>query len=98
MVLPKAVYEEILKLGLYRTGESFRKLPLEQLREVSLSLHKPRRIPHVEGCCRLAVRLAARWGADPDAAARAAVLHDCTKQLSGAEQLILCRSRDKVTL
>ena len=90
-VLPKAVYDEILRLGLYRTGVDLRSLPMEKLREESLSLHKPRRVPHVEGCCELAVHLAERWGADPVAAARAALLHDVTKILSGTEQLILCR-------
>jgi len=93
-VLPEAVYGEILRQGLYRTGESLRNLPTEQLRKVSLSLHKAKRIPHVEGCCRLAVSLAERWGADPEQAARAAILHDCTKMFSATEQLILCRRYD----
>ena len=93
-VLPKAVYEEICRQGLYRTGEAVRILPEAQLREVSFTLHKPRRIPHVEGCCKLAVQLAKRWGADPEAAARAAILHDCTKMFSATEQLILCSRYD----
>jgi len=90
-VLPKAVYDEILRLGLYRVGEDLRSLPMERLREESLSLHKPRRVPHVEGCRELAVHLAEKWGAEPALAARAALLHDVTKILTGTEQLILCR-------
>ena len=35
-------------------------------------------------------RLALRWGADPEAARRAGILHDCTKYLDLAEQLKLC--------
>ena len=90
-VLPEAVCEEIMRLNLYRAADDLRGLSEERLREEIRSLHKPRRLPHVEGCRELAVHLAEKWGADPEAAARAALLHDCTKILSGSEQLILCR-------
>ena len=51
---------------------------------------KAKRIPHIRGCEEEAVRLALRWGADPEAARRAGILHDCTKYLDLAEQLKLC--------
>ena len=89
-LLPEAVYREILRLGLYRTGEPLRDLPFEALKEASLSRHKPTRRRHAEGCCETAVALARRWGADEDAAARAGILHDVTKRLNLREQLILC--------
>lgn len=90
-LLPPAVYEEILRLGLYRTGENFRNLPFEALKEASLSLHKPKRVSHAVGCCETAQALAERWGESVEDAARAGILHDVTKILDGPEQLILCR-------
>lgn len=89
-LLPEAVYREIRRLCLYRTGEPLRDLPFPALRAASLSRHKPARRAHAEGCCETAAALARRWGADEDAAARAGILHDVTKQLSFREQLILC--------
>lgn len=90
-VLPVSVEQEIRRLGLYRIAEPVRELAFDELKAVSLSLHKLRRVPHVEGCCKLAVHLAQHYGADASEAARAAILHDVTKLLNGAEQLILCR-------
>ena len=51
---------------------------------------RAKRIAHVQGAEEEAVRLARRWGADPVKAARAAILHDCTKYLEREEQLQLC--------
>ncbi|MBQ1281759.1 MAG: nicotinate (nicotinamide) nucleotide adenylyltransferase [Oscillospiraceae bacterium] len=93
-VVGKAIAASVKELGLYRTGSAHRGLPFSELCEVSLSLHKQQRIPHVKGCCETAVQLAKRWGADPDAAARAGILHDITKVLSTHEQLILCEKYD----
>ena len=64
-------------------------LPMEELENVSLSLHKPSRAAHVLGCRDTAVALAKRWGADETDAARAALLHDVTKALPTAGQLTL---------
>ena len=50
---------------------------------------KPRRISHVWGCEHEARHLAERWGCDPDAAAEAGILHDCTKKLELSDQLLL---------
>ena len=89
-LLPPAVCDEIFRLGLYRTGERFRNLPFDALKAASLSLHKPKRVPHAIGCCETAQALAGRWGESVEDAARAGILHDVTKVLDGPEQLILC--------
>lgn len=90
-VLPSQVYTEIQKRGLYQTRENLRGLPFEQLKAISLSLHKKKRAVHAAGCCETAIRLAERWGEDPKTAARAGILHDVTKILDGPEQLLLCQ-------
>ncbi len=88
--LDKKVLEEICRQGLYGTAEDYRQLPLEKLRKVSLALHKPSRVAHVEGCCETAVALAKKYGEDEELAARAAVLHDATKALTQEQQLLFC--------
>ena len=50
---------------------------------------KPKRVPHVAGCEREAVKLAERWGEDPGDAAEAGILHDITKKFTLPEQLKL---------
>ena len=62
----------------------------EELRAKALDCVKQKRRPHVEGVARTARKLAERWGADPDDAELAGLLHDCTKRFSGEEQLKLC--------
>ena len=84
------VYGYILYHGLYGTHADLRHLPDDQLRAVSYSMVKAKRIPHIRGCEEEAVRLARRWGADEEHARRAAILHDCTKYLELDEQLQLC--------
>ena len=83
--LSEAVYAEIIRCRHYGA-----KPELSWLREKAYTLLKPSRVPHVAGCEREAVKLAERWGAEPDAAAEAAILHDITKKLSPAEQLQTC--------
>lgn len=80
----------IREKGLYGVRENWKNLPFEQLRKISLSLHDPKRVPHVIGCCETAARLARRWGADEAIAARCGILHDVTKALSKRAQLLLC--------
>ena len=63
---------------------------LDWLRERAVELLAPKRVPHVMGCAEEAVRLAARWGADPYDAGAAGLLHDITKKLTVDEQLLLC--------
>ncbi|MBQ1410442.1 MAG: nicotinate (nicotinamide) nucleotide adenylyltransferase [Oscillospiraceae bacterium] len=88
--LPPAVLELIQQNGWYLTDAKLRGLPYEQLREISLALHYEGRRAHVQGTADTAASLAEHWGADPDLARRAGILHDITKALSGREQLHLC--------
>ena len=88
--LDPKVHQFILDHGLYGTKKDLRHLPFEELRQVSLSLHDPKRVPHVIGCCETAASLARRWGADEALAARAGILHDVTKALGRTDQLLLC--------
>ena len=91
-LLPPAVYGRILLEGLYGAHADLRHLSLSDLRAVSMSMLKHRRIPHVLGVEQEAVRLAVRYGDGlVDLARRAALLHDCTKRLSPEEHLDLCR-------
>ncbi len=90
--LDPKVYGRILELGLYGTGRNRKHLPFEQLKQESLQLHNESRVNHVVGCSETAVALAKCHGANVEDAARAGILHDVTKALSGAEQLHLCRT------
>ena len=89
--LAPAVYGCILREGLYGTNADLRRLRLEDLRCVALSMLDPRRIPHVLGTEEMAAALALRWGADEESARRAALLHDCTKKFDKELQMALCR-------
>ena len=84
-LLGDEVYSYIVKNRLYDVKVSF-----PWLREKSYAMLKPKRIPHVRGCEEEAIRLAERWGADPEQAAEAAILHDCTKKEPLEDQLVLC--------
>lgn len=88
------VYGYILRNGLYGTCADLKKLSDDDLRAVSYSMIKAKRIPHVRGTEAVSQELAVRWGADPDKARRAAILHDCTKYLTLDEQLKLCEKYD----
>ena len=88
--LPKGVGEYIRQHGLYHINADWRKLPMEQLEPIVVSLLKPNRVNHVLGCRDTAVALAKRWGVDETDAARAGILHDITKALDGPLQLTLC--------
>lgn len=88
--LPPQVLAYIRENGLYGTARSRKGLPFAQLKQESLALHKESRVKHVIGCSDTARELALLYGADPDAAQRAGILHDVTKALSGREQLRLC--------
>lgn len=92
--LAPQVFDYIRKNRLYYVGDDLKKLPFERLKEVSLSLHKDKRVRHVIGCSDTAVRLAVRYGEDPSIARRAGILHDITKALTDDEQLQLCEKYD----
>ena len=61
---------------------SYTELELASLRHRAYAMLDARRVPHVAGCEEEAVCLAGRWGAEPSAAAAAAILHDVTKNLT----------------
>lgn len=89
--LAEGVYGYILREKLYGTSADLFRLSNEDLRCVSYSMIRAKRIAHVRGTEEEAVRLAGRWGADLEKARRAAILHDCTKYLPLEEHLALCR-------
>ncbi len=92
--LAEPVLEYIQKNQLYCCGENKKNLPFDALAELSLSLHRPKRVPHVRGCSETAERLAMHYGANAVDAKRAGILHDITKALRAEEQLKLCEKYD----
>lgn len=84
------VWGYILRHGLYGASPEMNGLSDADLRAVSYSMIRAKRIAHVQGCEAEAVRLAQCWGADVEHARRAAILHDCTKYLKLDEQLAVC--------
>jgi len=88
--LPPAVYGYILREKLYGTRADLFRLNKEDLRCVSWSMVKARRLAHIRGTEETAAKLAVRWGADEEKLRRAAILHDCTKYLTMEEHLALC--------
>ena len=88
--LAPRVMEYIRSHGLYYAEKDLRNLPFEELREVSLSLHKSKRVEHVIGCSDTAAALAEAYGVPIEEARRAGILHDITKALNSSEQLQLC--------
>ncbi|MEG1072195.1 MAG: bis(5'-nucleosyl)-tetraphosphatase (symmetrical) YqeK [Oscillospiraceae bacterium] len=88
------VYGYILKNHLYGTQKDLKHLSDDDLRAVSYSMVKAKRLRHIRGTEEEAVRLAKRWGVDETAARRGGILHDCTKYLDLTEQLQLCKKYD----
>lgn len=84
------VFGYILRHNLYGTSAKLDSLSLEALQSVSWSMVQAKRLPHIKGCEEECVRLARRWGADEGEAARAGILHDCTKYLTLEEHLAIC--------
>lgn len=88
------VYGYILKNKLYGTNADLTALSDDDLRAVTQSMVKAKRIPHILGTEHEAIRLAQRWNACEADARHAAILHDCTKYLTLEEQLKLCEQYD----
>jgi nicotinate-nucleotide adenylyltransferase len=88
--LPEAVYGYLLRETLYGTHADLKHLSMEDLRCVSYSMVKAKRLAHIRGIEEEAAKLARRWGADERRMRRAAILHDCTKYLSREEHLAIC--------
>jgi len=88
--LPPVIYGYILREKLYGTSADLFRLNREELRCVSWSMVKARRLAHIRGTEETAAKLALRWGANEEKLRRAAILHDCTKYLTMEEHLALC--------
>lgn len=86
----ESVFAYIQQHDLYYSTADLKSLDFDKLQSVSLSLHDRRRVPHVIGCSDTALALARQYGADPEHARRAGILHDITKALNAREQLKLC--------
>lgn len=94
--LPEGVADYIQANGLYDVNADWKHLPMEELEPIVIRLLNPNRVRHVLGCRDTAVRLARRWGANVEDAARAGILHDITKALDGPLQLTLCEAYGKI--
>ncbi len=94
--LPPAVAEYIHDNCLYDVAADWKNLPMEALEPIVVGLLNPNRVAHVLGCRDTCVKLARRWGADENDAARAGLLHDITKALDGPLQLTLCGAYGKI--
>ncbi len=88
--LPQRVYGYILREKLYGTSADLKNLSLEDLRSVSYSMVKAKRVPHVLGTEEESASLALRWGAEEDTMRKAAILHDCTKYWHRKDHLAVC--------
>jgi len=86
-----SIWGYILRNHLYGIHADLKQLSDTDLRACSLSMVYAKRHAHILGVERTAVKLAEHWGADPELARRAGVLHDCTKYLERKEQLKICR-------
>jgi nicotinate-nucleotide adenylyltransferase len=88
------VYGHILSHRLYGTCADLTALTDEELRAVTQSMVKAKRIPHIRGTEWEAVKLAKHWKVNENDARRAAIMHDCTKYYTLDEQLKLCQQYD----
>ena len=89
--LCSAVAAYIRQHKLYGTGESLKALSVQELKNAVTKFLKPKRVPHVMGCCETAAQLARHWGANEEDATRAGLLHDVTKAFDGPLQMELCK-------
>lgn len=85
-LVPAEVEAYIRRNGLYLCGCTWDEL--ERRLEAKL---KPSRLRHTLGVAQTAMRLAERFGVDPQRARLAAMLHDCAKCLPYGDQLVLAQ-------
>lgn len=85
------VYGYILCHKLYGVRKDLTQLSLPELRAVSDSMIRAKRIFHIRGTEETAILLADHWGLDKVPLQRAAILHDCTKYWKLNKQLALCQ-------
>lgn len=89
--LSERVYGYILRHKLYGVDVDLKRLSDADLRAVSYSMMRAKRVPHVRGTEAESVKLAQRWGGDVELARRAAILHDCTKYYTVEQHLAVCK-------
>ncbi|MBR5506844.1 MAG: bis(5'-nucleosyl)-tetraphosphatase (symmetrical) YqeK [Clostridia bacterium] len=65
-------------------------MTIEQIREKLKTVLTEKRYNHSLGVMKMAVDLANHYGADPDKAAIAGLLHDCAKNYSAQDMFSLC--------
>ncbi len=84
VMVPKSVYDYILKNGLYRPLEIMKKYMKKYARMVSTvrGSIKTSRFTHTMGVCKVALKLANCYKTDEEKAFLAALLHDCAKGMS----------------
>lgn len=85
-LVPPGVAAYIREKGLYLCDYSW-----ADLEEKLKGMIKPSRFRHTLGVAETAVRLAGRWGIDPQRARLAAMLHDCAKSMDDADVAALIR-------
>lgn len=95
-LLDQGIYGYILRHRLYGVQRDWDNLSLDDLRAMSNSMVKKKRLAHIRGTEEESALLARTWGADEQDARRAAILHDCTKYWTLKEQLQYCEKYDIV--
>ncbi len=88
--VPEEVSRYISYLNLYGTGRVGQSEALEAYERSMRNVLQPKQFAHSRGVAYTALTLAIRYGADPERALIAGMLHDCAKQYSGEELLKLC--------
>ncbi len=89
--LSERVYGYILRHKLYGVDVDLKHLSNADLRAVSYSMMRAKRVRHVQGTEEESVKLAQRWGGDVELARRAAILHDCTKYYTVEQHFAVCK-------
>ena len=92
-LVPTSVEEYIRRRSLYTEGREFRD-PNEQYAEILRGRLTPKRYRHSLAVAEQAVHLAELYGADPDKAYTAGLLHDILKDTDGDSQLQIFKSFD----
>jgi len=86
-LVPINVADYIREKGLYLCG-----MPWTEIEETLKARLKPGRFVHTLGVAETAMRLASRYGVDPQRARLAGLLHDCAKSMDYAEMVALVKA------
>lgn len=92
-ILPAKVLGYIRKHHLYTQGKEIH-MTLEEITQQVQSMLKPKRFQHSCNVARLAKELAQKYGADPDKAYLAGIIHDTCKNLPDEEQFTIAHNSD----